>query len=640
MDASAFMDPFTSIHLPLADMANDFMRWFTSNFRGVFQVAKVPVAWGLDLTEHGLRRAPQTLVILTLALFAWQFVSLRVAATTICAMMAVGFLGVWDEAMTTLAVVITAVLLATIVGLPLGILCSRSERLWKVVRPSLDFMQTIPSFTYLVPVILLFGVGNVPGVIVTALYGMPPLVRLTNLGLRELDPQLVEAANAFGVSPMMRLWSIDLPLARSTIMAGVNQTVMASLGMSVVASMISVAGLGRVVLLGISQLELGRAIVGGLSIVLMAITVDRVTQGFGFTRRDRGNKDLWERGPIGWLRRVRVIAEKYSNKGGIPMRSILLLATAILMSAAPVAQAETVRPMGTGDIGAQIIYDIIETGLAELGYENGEMLTGTYPTIHMAVAQGDADYSAVFWRPLTDQFFKQAGGDEKMLAAGPLYTGAMQGYFIDKKTADAHGITSLDQMKDPGIAALFDTDGDGKANLVGCNPGWGCEAVIEHQMDAYGLRDHINVEKGEYFALMANAMENYKRGKPIFYTTWAPEWTMSVLVPGKDVVFLNVPFSSLPGVENANTKWEDGRDPGFAYNDNYILVNKEFAKANPKAWTFLDGLRMPIEDLDEAMYRVYRGEDSAEKIEAMAKEWIAKHRAEWDALIAKAKSAT
>ncbi|WP_202359576.1 glycine betaine/L-proline ABC transporter substrate-binding protein ProX [Mesorhizobium sp. 113-3-3] len=317
----------------------------------------------------------------------------------------------------------------------------------------------------------------------------------------------------------------------------------------------------------------------------------------------------------------------------------LLLTMTALILATPAAQAKTVHPISSGQMGERVIYDVIEAGLTELGYENSDMLTGSFPTIHLSVAQGDADYTAVHWKPLHNQFFEQAGGDDKLLRAGPLYTKAMQGYFIDKATADAHHITSLDQMKDPAIAALFDTDGDGKANLIGCNPGWGCEAVIEHQMGAYGLRDHINVDKGEYFALIANAIENYKHGKPIFYTAWAPEWTMSVLVPGKDVVFLNVPFSSLPDVKNANTKWEDGRDPGFAYNDDYILVNKKFAEANPRAWTFLNGLRMPIEDLNAAMYRINSGENSAEQIDAIAKEWIAKHKSEWDALIAKAQSA-
>ncbi|MEI9418925.1 glycine betaine ABC transporter substrate-binding protein, partial [Mesorhizobium sp. Cs1321R2N1] len=138
----------------------------------------------------------------------------------------------------------------------------------------------------------------------------------------------------------------------------------------------------------------------------------------------------------------------------------LLYTIAVMAFAAPAAQATTVRPIGSGQAGHQVIYDVIEAGLAELGYENGEMLTGTYPVINLSVAQGDADYSAVYWKPLQDQFFAKAGGDEKLVLAGPLYTKAMQGYFIDKATADAHGITSLDQMKNPAIAALFDTDGD------------------------------------------------------------------------------------------------------------------------------------------------------------------------------------
>jgi len=204
--------------------------------------------------------------------------------------------------MTSLAVLTTAVLLSCSVGLPLGILCSRINILWAIVRPVLDFMQTIPSFTYLVPVILLFGIGNVPGVIVTAFFATPPLVRLTNLGLRGVREDLVEAATAFGASPWKKLWSVELPLARPTIMAGLNQTVMLSLAMSVIASMISVAGLGRLVLVGISQLDIARAAVGGLGIVLLAIVFDRISQGFGFTRRDRGNKGLWEQGPVGHLR--------------------------------------------------------------------------------------------------------------------------------------------------------------------------------------------------------------------------------------------------------------------------------------------------------------------------------------------------
>lgn len=302
MDWLSLLDPFATISIPLAEWANDGMRWLTSNYRPVFKAIKEPVKWALDLVEDGLRGTPQTLLLIFFTLFAWQIVNRATAILTFLAFLVIGIIGAWDAAMTSLAVLITAVAICALVGLPLGILCSRINWLWAIVRPVLDFMQTIPSFTYLVPVILLFGIGNVPGVIVTVFFATPPLVRLTNLGLREVRADLVEAADAFGVSPWRRLWSIDLPLARPTIMVGINQTVMMSLAMSVIASMISVAGLGRLVLVGISQLDLARASVGGLGIVLLAVVFDRVTQGFGFTRRDRGNRGLWQQGPVGWLR--------------------------------------------------------------------------------------------------------------------------------------------------------------------------------------------------------------------------------------------------------------------------------------------------------------------------------------------------
>ena len=256
----------------------------------------------LDFVEDGLRGAPQTLLIVIFTLFAWQVANRATGIVTFFGLIVIGLIGAWDPAMTSLAVLVTAVSLSVLFGLPLGILCARVNVVWALVRPVLDFMQTIPSFTYLVPVILLFGIGNVPGVIVTVFFATPPLIRLTNLGLREVRDDLVEAADAFGASPMKRLWSIELPLARPTIMAGVNQTVMLSLVMSVIASMISVAGLGRLVLVGISQLDLARAAIGGLGIVLLAIIFDRITQGLGFTRRDRGGLGIWEQGPVGWLR--------------------------------------------------------------------------------------------------------------------------------------------------------------------------------------------------------------------------------------------------------------------------------------------------------------------------------------------------
>ncbi len=295
---------FQIITIPFDTWMTTGIEWLVDNYRGVFQAIKKPIKVVLKGIEDGMRGTPPTITIGLLALLAWQVAGRGVAWITVAAMTFIGLIGAWAPSMTSLAVLITAVLLAVMFSLPLGILAAKSDRFWALLRPLVDFMQTIPSFVYLVPVIMLFGIGNVPGVIVTAMYASPPLIRLTNLGIREVRRDLVEAGEAFGSSPMQTLFKIELPLARPTIMAGLNQTVMLSLAMSVVASMISVAGLGRMVLIGIGQLDMARASVGGVGIVMLAVVVDRITQGFGRTRRDRGQVDFVDVGPIGLARRI------------------------------------------------------------------------------------------------------------------------------------------------------------------------------------------------------------------------------------------------------------------------------------------------------------------------------------------------
>lgn len=206
--------------------------------------------------------------------------------------------------MVTLAIVLTCVVFCSLIGIPLGIAAARNDRFWMVLRPFLDLMQTIPSFVYLVPIVMLFSIGNVSGVIVTFIYALPPVVRLTNLGIRQVRPDMVEAARAFGASRRQTLYKVELPLALPTIMAGVNQTIMMALSMVVVASMISVTGLGQMVLRGIGRLDMGLATVGGLGIVFLAIVIDRVSQSLGTTARDRGHRKWYKTGPVGALRSV------------------------------------------------------------------------------------------------------------------------------------------------------------------------------------------------------------------------------------------------------------------------------------------------------------------------------------------------
>lgn len=283
---------------------------------------------------------------------------------------------------------------------------------------------------------------------------------------------------------------------------------------------------------------------------------------------------------------------------------------------------------------------IVMKALEELGYDVQPIKEIEYATGHVALANGDATFMADHWDPLHIDFYVNAGGDAKLYREGVYSPGALQGYLIDRKTAEAHGITSIAQLKDPAIAKLFDTDGDGKADLSGCNPGWGCEQVIEHHLDAYGLRDTVEHNQGQYAAIIADTIARYQQGQPILYYTWTPYWVSGVLVPGKDVTWLEVPFSSLPGErKDVSTALPDGRDYGFQANDQRIVANRAFAEAHPDAAKLFSIMRLSANDISAQNKRMRDGENSAADIERHADAWIKANRKTFDAWIAEARAA-
>lgn len=296
-----FHAPLSSVDLGLAEWANGIKDWAIANRSGL-QPFKILVNDTIAWTEATLQAIPQPIMILFLVLLAWQLASGRVAYIVLGCLLVLGIIDptAWSLAMTTLAIVISSVVVCAILGLPLGVLAGKSDSFEAAIRPVLDTMQTIPAFVYLVPVVMLIGIGNVSGVIVTVVFALPPLIRLTSLGIRGVDRSVVEAARAFGANPRQILMKIELPLATPTIMAGINQTIMLSLSMVVIASMIAVKGLGNEVLRAIGRLDAGKAIVGGAGIVIVAVVLDRITQGLGQSGRERGHRHWWEVGPIGF----------------------------------------------------------------------------------------------------------------------------------------------------------------------------------------------------------------------------------------------------------------------------------------------------------------------------------------------------
>lgn len=276
-----WLNIFESGLLPLDDWVQTGVDWMSANWRGFFQAVKVPVEIVLDGIETVLLAVPPTLMLVAIVALAWRVAGWRTGVVSLVAMLLVGFTGMWELTMITLSMVIAAVVFCIVVGVPLGILAARSDRFASGIRPVLDVMQTTPAFVYLVPVVMLFGIGTVAGVLATIVFALPPMVRLTNLGIRQVREDVVEAATAFGASPWQVLTKVQVPLALPTIMAGLNQTIMLSLSMVVIAALIGAGGLGTPVFRGLNSLNVGLAFVGGLGIVLLAIVLDRITQAFG-----------------------------------------------------------------------------------------------------------------------------------------------------------------------------------------------------------------------------------------------------------------------------------------------------------------------------------------------------------------------
>jgi glycine betaine/proline transport system substrate-binding protein len=325
---------------------------------------------------------------------------------------------------------------------------------------------------------------------------------------------------------------------------------------------------------------------------------------------------------------------------------------AILLCAAPGHSSEaktlpgsgiTVKPCYDQLTEAVFQTDVVIIGLEKLGYQVADLANVTIPLMYVSTAQGDVDFCADAYDPLQDHYFEKAGGDAKLTRVGVLIKGATQGYLIDKRTADKYGIHNVAQFKDPKIAALFDNDGDGKADLAGCPPGWGCELAIEHQLDAYGLRGTVKHHQGEFLIMAADTISRFKAGQSVFYYTYNPLWVSQILVPGKDVEFLEVPFTALPDKSNGegtDLTIVDGKNLGFTINKIRVIANNDFLAKNPAAKKWFELVTIPIEDVNAENLQIHNGESSLADVRRHAETWVKAHQTQVEAWVQEAQNAT
>ena len=257
-------------------------RTFARTYGEAIETFFQPLLFFLVWLEKLLINTPWPIIILVVAILAWLGSrSWKLVAGSAVAFMLIGYFGMWEDTMATVAIITVCTILCIAVGIPIGVLMSKSDRTEKTILPILDMMQTIPSFVYLVPILMLLGIGKVPGLIAVCIYALPPVVRLTNLGIREVDKETLEACDSYGATPFQKLTTVQIPLSLPTIFAGVNQTIMMALAMVVIASMIGVKGLGVPILRAISNQYLALGLMNGLAIVALAIIFDRITQQYG-----------------------------------------------------------------------------------------------------------------------------------------------------------------------------------------------------------------------------------------------------------------------------------------------------------------------------------------------------------------------
>ncbi len=266
--------------LPVARWVEAATDWLTNVLGGLFDSLQTSGSWVISGFSNSLLVIPPALFILVIAVIAY-FVSKKRLGLPTFVLVGLGYVlnqGLWDSLMSTVSIVIISSIIAIVIGVPVGILAAKNEIANAIIKPILDLMQTMPAFVYLIPAVAFFGIGVVPGAFASVIFALPPTVRFTNLGIRQISGELVEAADSFGSTGAQKLFKVELPLAKNTIMAGINQTVMLALSMVVIGSMIGAPGLGRQVLYAVQSAEVGTGFVAGLAIVVLAIVIDRMTQ--------------------------------------------------------------------------------------------------------------------------------------------------------------------------------------------------------------------------------------------------------------------------------------------------------------------------------------------------------------------------
>ncbi|HHJ8034543.1 glycine betaine transport system permease [Streptococcus pyogenes] len=563
------METILQTKLPVAQLVEQLTEWLTKTFSGLFDIMQVVGSFLMDwMTKTLLFIHPLLFIVLvTAGMFFLAKKKWPLPTFTLLGLLFIYNQGLWKQLMNTFTLVLVASLISVLIGIPLGIWMAKNATVRQIVNPILDFMQTMPAFVYLIPAVAFFGIGMVPGVFASVIFALPPTVRFTNLAIRDIPTELIEASDAFGSTGKQKLFKVELPLAKNTIMAGVNQTMMLALSMVVTGSMIGAPGLGREVLSALQHADIGSGFVSGLALVILAIVLDRMTQLFNSKPQEKAKAGKTNK----WL--------------GLAALAVFLIAALgrgiMAMTSGMADKGETVNI-------AYVQWDseVASTHvIAEVLKNEGYHVTLTpldNAVMWQTVANGNADFSTSAWLPVThsQQYQKYKS---KLDDLGPNLKGTKLGLAVPKYMTDVNSIEDLSKQADQ--------------KITGIEPGAGIMAAAKKT-----LKEYYNLSSWELVAASTGAMttsldQAIKKKDPIVVTAWSPHWMFAKY----DLKYLKDPKETFGSTENINT-----------------IARKGLKKDLPNVYKIIDKFHWTQKDMEAVMLDINKGMSP----EAAAKKWV------------------
>lgn len=563
------METILQTKLPVAQLVEQLTEWLTKTFSGLFDIMQVVGSFLMDwMTKTLLFIHPLLFIVLvTAGMFFLAKKKWPLPTFTLLGLLFIYNQGLWKQLMNTFTLVLVASLISVLIGIPLGIWMAKNATVRQIVNPILDFMQTMPAFVYLIPAVAFFGIGMVPGVFASVIFALPPTVRFTNLAIRDIPTELIEVSDAFGSTGKQKLFKVELPLAKNTIMAGVNQTMMLALSMVVTGSMIGAPGLGREVLSALQHADIGSGFVSGLALVILAIVLDRMTQLFNSKPQEKA-------------------------KAGKTNKWIGLAALAVFLIAA-LGRGIMAMTSGMADKGETVNIAYVQWDsevasthvIAEVLKNEGYHVTLTpldNAVMWQTVANGNADFSTSAWLPVThgQQYQKYKS---KLDDLGPNLKGTKLGLAVPKYMTDVNSIEDLSKQADQ--------------KITGIEPGAGIMAAAKKT-----LKEYHNLSSWELVAASTGAMttsldQAIKKKDPIVVTAWSPHWMFAKY----DLKYLKDPKETFGSTENINT-----------------IARKGLKKDLPNVYKIIDKFHWTQKDMEAVMLDINKGMSP----EAAAKKWV------------------